>query len=188
MANLEETEKKIKETTSGIKSFLWVVFIIGIIIVTIRYCAGCGDKKEVNKVKETEEVKDIQKESVNTQQEKLKKDSAEIVKYIYDNSELSNFKDIRVEVLDLDEKTCRIQTVIPEEMSLNADVVGKGMCMLATKWASGKGCDLSKMSIRCLVVSPFKGVTAREGMVIWWGTAKYDYQTDNLKWEWNKDK
>ena len=42
------------------------------------------------------------------------------------------------------------------------------------------------MTIRGSVTSPYVGVTARSGMIILWGSARYDYNTDNIKWEWEK--
>lgn len=114
--------------------------------------------------------------------------SERLIQYIYENTELGSYGDIKVEVTEFTKENCRTRVTIPSNASEVANIFGNGVCLLSVKWLSENDYDLKKIWVSSYVYSPYTGVTAREGMVVQWGNSYYNYDTDGLEWEWSKQK
>ena len=98
---------------------------------------------------------------------------------------------MEIKVTEFSPKACTMQITVPEEIGASgADVVGTGICVLATKWLAAKKYDISlgNIFVRCSVISPYVGITAQPDMFTHWGRAVYDPNIDNVKWTWSKAK
>jgi len=157
-----------------------IIFLI--LVIAISTCGGEDDDKTNSEVIEQQNSGD----EINNQ--RFSKDSLSLINYIYENSELKGRNDISIKVDELETEKCIVYAYVTEEMGTNADVVGQGIVMLSTKWiVQSENYTLKKNStVRCLVVTRVQGVTGRD-MLKWWGTARYDYASDGVKWEWQKN-
>jgi len=148
-----------------------------------------GNKDEVDDVKEVENTiniaEDVPKQIPKTT-DYFPADS--ILSYIYDNTEFKIHKEITLKVSDFNKNECGMRVEIPEDFGVTANIFGDGICIMTARWLVNNGYDLSKLHVSCIVVTPVKGVTGREGLIRWWGTSTYVYSSDNVKWEWQTTK
>lgn len=117
----------------------------------------------------------------------MKHTPEQLLAYLQENVNLQ--EGMSMEVDTLTNENCRVRVFAPKEIgSQAADVVGTGICTLSTKWLSENGysVDLEGVHVSCYVYSPHEGVTGKPGMVVRWGHASYDPNTDNVKWKWDK--
>lgn len=111
----------------------------------------------------------------------------QLLTYLKENVTLKD--GMSMEVSEFSSTNCRIRVTVPNEIGLQgADVLGTGVCTLVAKWLSENDYNLELGGIHtsCYVYSPHKGVTGKEGMVVSWGHAYYDSNTDMVEWKWNK--
>lgn len=107
-----------------------------------------------------------------------------LVAYLNENVSLQD--GMSFEIIEFSAQNCRASVTVPEEIGkTRADVVGKGFCVLMAKWLSDKGYTVGHEGVytSCYVYSPYVGVTGKDGMVISWGNARYDANSDAVEWK-----
>lgn len=167
-----ETKTKQQLTTSQKQGCAGFIVLL-IIFVAIYTCVGGDDSEPNNEVDRAQ----------------LQQDSISLIEYLNQNVNLK--EGMTLSITEFNDRTCRLRFVVPNELGKTAaDVAGIGVCTLAAKWLSEKKYTVGHEGIytTCYVYSPYVGVTQKKGMVISWGNARYDANTDSVKWEWAKSK
>lgn len=162
------TEKKqltTKEKTSGC---LFMVVIAA--IIAIAFTCGGDDEEQIS----------------STDIIKLQQDSTDLIAHL--KSTINLKEGSTLEITEFNNKNCRIRMIVPAEAGERANYLGIGNCTRAAKWLAEKNYTVGHEGIytSCYVYSPYSGVTGKEDMLISWGSANYDANTDSVTWEWKK--
>lgn len=165
--NKETKQQLTTKQKQGCAGF--IVFLI--IFIAIFTCMGGEDNENISEADYS----------------KLKQDSTNLMGYLKENVNLK--EGMTLTITEFNPKNCRLRVVVPNELGKTAaDVVGTGVCTLAAKWLSNQNYTVGHEGIytTCYIYSPYVGVTQKKDMVISWGHARYDANTDSIKWEWQK--
>lgn len=147
-----------------------LIVLVAIIAVIVSTCSGSEKSEESVAITEITIVPDS------------------LLAYLNKNANLQD--GMSIEVAELDSKNCRVRVTVPEQVGkTGADVVGSGICTLTAQYLAGKGQTVGYNGIytSCYVCSPYVGTIAKPDMVTKWGYAKYDANTDAVKWTWENN-
>lgn len=145
-----------------------IAFFIGLSLILF----GCGGPVSKNNKDATQ----------------LSQDSISLVSLLNQDIKVGNhvLESIPIIVTELSNENCRLRVMLPADRNgKGAESLGVEKCTTVVKWLSENGYDLGLggIYVSCYVCSPYEGTTGRQDMLIQWGRARYDPNSDRVEWK-----